>query len=299
MTANTRAALLMMLSMAAFTINDACVKVMGDALPLFQIITLRGALACILIYILARSMGAIHLRMSGGDWALVALRCVAEAAATYFFLTALFHLPLANVTAVLQMLPLTVTLGAFLLFGEKVGWRRMAAILCGFLGMILIVRPGPEGFSLHAIYALAAMVCVTVRDLATRRMSANVSSLTVTLIASLTVFAFAAIGSLGDDWQPITWPLAGLIALAAVLVMGGYLFSILVMRSGEVSFTAPFRYTGLVWALGLGWFVFGDWPDTLTLAGAGIVVASGLFTLYRERAVVGEDGLAAEATRHP
>lgn len=299
MTANTRAALLMMLSMAAFTINDACVKVMGDALPLFQIITLRGALACILIYILARSMGAIHLRMSGGDWSLVALRCVAEAAATYFFLTALFHLPLANVTAVLQMLPLTVTLGAFLLFGEKVGWRRMAAILCGFLGMVLIVRPGPEGFSLHAIYALAAMVCVTVRDLATRRMSANVSSLTVTLIASLTVFAFAAIGSLGVDWQPITWPLAGLIALAAVLVMGGYLFSILVMRSGEVSFTAPFRYTGLVWALGLGWFVFGDWPDTLTLAGAGIVVASGLFTLYRERAVVGEDGLAAEATRHP
>lgn len=289
----------MMISMAAFTLNDACVKLMGSDLPLFQIVTLRGALASILIYVLARSLGAIHFRMERNDRMLLAMRCAAEAAATYFFLSALINLPLANVTAVLQVLPLTVTLGAVLLFGEKVGWRRMVAILCGFLGMLLIVRPGPDGFSTHAIYALMAVLCVTVRDLSTRRMSAQVSSMAVTLVSCLSVFVFAAVGSLGVEWQPLTWRLAGLIGIASVFVMGGYLFSILVMRAGEVSFTAPFRYTGLVWALVLGWFVFGDWPDGLTLVGAGIVVGSGLFTLYRERAVAGEDGLAANASRHP
>ena len=237
--------------------------------------------------------------MERNDRMLLAMRCAAEAAATYFFLSALINLPLANVTAVLQVLPLTVTLGAVLLFGEKVGWRRMVAILCGFLGMLLIVRPGPDGFSTHAIYALMAVLCVTVRDLSTRRMSAQVSSMAVTLVSCLSVFVFAAVGSLGVEWQPLTWRLAGLIGIASVFVMGGYLFSILVMRAGEVSFTAPFRYTGLVWALVLGWFVFGDWPDGLTLVGAGIVVGSGLFTLYRERAVAGEDGLAANASRHP
>lgn len=299
MSANTRGALLMMISMAAFTLNDTCVKLMGNDLPLFQIVTLRGALASILIYVLARSLGAIHFRMERNDWALLGLRCAAEAAATYFFLNALINLPLANVTAVMQVLPLAVTLGAVLLFGEKVGWRRLVAILCGFLGMLLIVRPGPEGFSIHAIYALLAVLCVTVRDLSTRRMSAQVSSMAVTLVSCLSVFAFAAVGSLGVEWQPLTWRLAGLIGIASVFVMGGYLFSILVMRAGEVSFTAPFRYTGLLWALVLGWFFFGHWPDGLTLAGAGIVVGSGLFTLYRERTVAGDDGLAANASRHP
>lgn len=275
----------MMASMAAFTINDTCVKVLGSEMPLLQIVTLRGALACVLIYALARHLGALRFDLPAGDWVLLGLRALGEASATYFFLNALLHMPLANLTALLQVLPLAVTLGAAVFFGEKVGWRRYAAIGIGFCGMLLIVRPGPEGFSLDAIYGLASVACVTLRDLATRKLSAQVPSLTVALTSALSVAGLAAIGSASVDWVPLDLRLGLLVACAAVFVFFGYLFSVMVMRTGEVSFSAPFRYTGLVWALVLGWLVFDHWPTPLTMLGAGIVVASGLFTFHRERVV--------------
>jgi len=290
MSANARAALLMMASMAAFTLNDACIKLAGGALPLFQLVTLRGLLASVLIFALARSLGSLRFRLPARDWGIIALRAASEVAATYFFLTALMHLPLPNVTAVLQVLPLTVTLGAALFFGERVGWRRMLAIGVGFTGMLLIVRPGPDGFNLYAGYALAAVAAVTCRDLVTRRMSAAVPSMTVTLVSSLSVLVFAAIASLTTPWHPVSATDAGLIVLSAVFIIGGYLFSVMVMRSGDVAASAPFRYSGLIWALILGWLVFGDWPDPITLLGAGIVVASGLFALWRERTVAEAEG---------
>ncbi len=281
---NLQGALLMMGSMAAFTINDTLVKAVGGTVPLFQIITLRGAVATLLLFVLARQLGAIDFRMSRHDAGLVALRSLSEIGATYFFLTALMNMPLANVTAILQILPLSVTLGAAVFFGEQVGWRRMLAILIGFCGMLLIVRPGPDGFSPHAIYALAAVGCVTMRDLTTRRMSAQVPSLTVTLTASTTIFIVAGLASLTDDWVPLNNLELALIAGSSVFILLGYLFSVMVMRIGDVSFIAPFRYTGLIWALLLGWAVFGDWPDPITLLGATIVVSTGLFALSRERA---------------
>lgn len=283
MSPNTTGALLMMASMACFTFNDALIKLTDGAVPLMQLLFLRGVLASVLIYALARSLGALHFRIARGDWAMIALRSGAEVGAAYFFVTALLNLPLANVTAILQVLPLTVAVGAALVFREPLGWRRMSAILLGFMGMLLIVRPGPEGFSLWSAYALMAVVCVTVRDLATRRLSSDVPSMTVTLVASLTVMGFAGVASTTIDWVPITPRLGLLIAGASLFVIGGYFFSVRVMRVGEITFVAPFRYTGLIWALLLGWFVFGDWPTNLTLLGAAIVVAMGLFTLYRER----------------
>lgn len=285
MSPNLRGALLMMASMAAFTLNDACIKATDNALPLFQLLTLRGIATTFLIYLLARRLGALRFNLSYRDWMLVALRSAAEIAAAYFFLTALLNMPLANVTAVLQVLPLTVTLGAALFFGDPVGWRRMSAILVGFAGMLLIVRPGPDGFDIDSLFALAAVLCVTVRDLATRRMSASVPSMTVTLVASLAVLAFFGIGSIGTDWQPLDMRLTLLVAGASFFILGGYLFSVMVMRVGDISFVAPFRYTGLLWALALGWLVFGDWPSDLTMLGAIIVVSTGVFTLYRERTV--------------
>lgn len=286
MSPNLRGALMMMGSMAAFTINDTCIKAVGGDMPLFQLVALRGIAVTVLIFLLARRLGTLHFRLARRDWGLIALRSAAEIGATVCFLTALMHMPLANVTAVLQVLPLTVTLGAALFFGETVGWRRALAIAVGFGGMLLIVRPGPEGFSIHSAYALASVVFVTVRDLATRRMSAEAPSLTVTLVSAVAVTMFALVVSARSDWVAPDARLGGLIAAAAVFVLAGYLCSVMAMRTGEVSFIAPFRYTGLVWALVLGLAVFGDWPDVLTMTGAGIVVATGLFTLYRERALL-------------
>ncbi|NDW46681.1 DMT family transporter [Ruegeria sp. PrR005] len=283
MSPNTRGALLMMGSMAAFTVNDAIVKLLGGSLPLFQIITLRGALTSVWVFLLARHLGALHLRFDHRDRVLVAMRCVSEIGATFFFLTALMNMPLANVTAVLQALPLTVTLGAALIFGEPVGWRRMLAIGIGFCGMLLIVRPGPDGFTTHAIFALLAVTCVTARDLITRRMSSHVPSMVVTLATALTVTGLGLVGSLTVSWVPLDLQSGLLVFGASVFVLIGYLCSVMVMRVGEVGFIAPFRYTSLVWALGLGWLIFGNWPDPVTMLGAGLVVATGLFTLFRER----------------
>lgn len=285
MTPNVKGALLMIGSMAAFTVNDTLVKAAGQEVPLFQLVALRGLLATILVFALARHLGALHLRFGRHDRWLVAFRCVAELSATFFFLTALMHMPLANVTAVLQALPLTVTLGASLFFSEQIGWRRIMAIALGFAGMLLIVRPGPDGFSIYAMYALIAVICVTARDLITRRMSPEVPSMVVTLATSLTITTGAAIASVFQGWVPMTAGSGMLIASAAVFVLLGYLFSVMVMRVGEVSFVAPFRYSSLIWALGLGWAVFGDWPDRITMLGAALVVTAGLFTLFRERAL--------------
>jgi len=159
----------------------------------------------------------------------------------------------------------------------------MGAILIGFVGVMLIVKPGAEGFNVWSVYALVAVFGVTVRDLATRQLSASVPSMTVTLVTALAVMLAAGLASLTEPWAALEPRTAMMITGSAVFVLGGYFFSIQVMRTGDVSFTAPFRYTGLVWALVLGWFVFGDWPGWLTLMGAAIVVGTGIFTFYRER----------------
>ncbi|MEO9865666.1 MAG: DMT family transporter [Paracoccaceae bacterium] len=283
MSNNVFGALLMMASMASFTFNDTFIKMTDGAVPLWQLLFLRGVLTTMLILGLGYVLRTIHFRMSGRDWRLIGMRCLSEIGAAYFFLSALFQMPLANAIAILQVLPLAVSLGAALFLGEGLGWRRMTAILIGFCGMLLIVRPGPDGFSIWSIYALLAVLCVTCRDLVTRQLSRDVPSLTVTLIAAISVTIFAGVASVPQGWAVLTPNLWSLIVGSSIFILGGYFFSVQVMRQGDISFIAPFRYTSLIFALALGWLIFDDWPDGITLIGAGIIVATGLFTLYRER----------------
>lgn len=282
MSDNMRGAALMVGSMAFFGFGDACIKALGGAMPLSQVLTIRGLAASVFIALMARAFGQLRFDMDRRDWGLVALRAVSEVGAAYFFLTALLNMPFANVTALLQMLPLTVTLASAVIFAEPVGWKRWSAIVIGFMGMLLIVRPGTEGFDAWSLYALVAVACVTVRDMSTRRMSRAVPSLTVTLMSSLAVLTFAAIWSLSQDWQPITAKTGMLLVGASLFIVGGYSLSVFVMRVGEVSFVAPFRYTGLLWALLLGLVFFGEWPTLPTLVGAAIIMGTGIFTLLRE-----------------
>lgn len=280
---NSRAAMLMMACMGAFTFNDACMKGLSATMPLFQALFLRSVGTLVLMILLAHWQGVFRLRLPRRDWGLIALRTIGEIGGAYFFLTALFKLPIANITAVLQALPLTVTLAGALFLGEAVGWRRLAAIFVGFLGVMLIVRPGPDGFDFYTIYALIAVLFITLRDLASRRLSQETPSMMVAIATAFGVLIFAGIGSLSVDWAPLALGNSALLAGATIFVMGGYLFSVMMVRIGDISFTAPFRYTSLLWALLLGFVVFGDWPDALTLLGSFIVVATGLFSLYRER----------------
>ena len=272
----------MMASMAAFTFNDAILKVMAGQIPLFQLLFLRGALTSVAVALICWRMDVFGAQIPRRDRWLIALRTTSEVAAAYFLLTALFNMPIADVTAILQALPLTIALAAALLFSEPLGWRRLTAILVGFVGVLLIVQPGGDGFSIYALYGLAAVACVTVRDLTTRRLSRGIPSMLVTLFTSMAVMTVFGLASLGAPWVPMSGREIALTVGSAFCVIGGYLFSVMVMRVGEISFVAPFRYTALIWALLLGWFVFGEWPAPLTMLGAAIVVGSGLFTLYRE-----------------
>ena len=287
MSPNLVGALLMMASMACFVVSDAVLKLTGGAVPLFQLLFLRGIISCALILATKGRLGALHFDISRRDWALIMIRAVTEAMIAYFFLTALFKMPLANLTAILQCVPLTVTLASAIFLREAVGWRRMVAIAVGFLGVLLIVKPGADGFNIWSLYAVIAMLGVTFRDLITRKLSPSVPSMTVTLVTALTVLIAAGLASLTEPWVAVDPTVGLLIAASAVLVLGGYFFSIHVMRIGDVSFIAPFRYTGLVWALLLGFVFFGEWPGWMTLTGAGIVVGTGIFTLYRERKLAG------------
>ena len=283
MSPNLIGALLMMASMASFTLNDTMLKLTAGAVPLFQLLFVRGLISCGLLAVVGRQLGPMHFRLLRRDWWIVLARAGTEVVIAYFFLSALFNMPIANITAIMQVVPLTVTLASALILREAVGWRRMLAIAVGFCGVMLIVRPGAEGFNIWSVYALCAVLGVTARDLITRQLSPSVPGMTVTFVTALAVMVAAGLASLSADWVSLSWDLLLVIAGSSVFIIGGYFFSIQVMRIGDVSYIAPFRYTGLIWALILGWFVFGDWPTNLTLIGAAIVVVTGIFSFYREQ----------------
>lgn len=293
---NMTGAALMVASMACFTINDALMKFLSGEYPLFQLIFMRAVITTTCICFMAWWTGAMFYHAPRREWGLIGLRVVGEASSTYFFLTALVHMPIANLTAIMQALPLVISLAALLLFREPVGFRRLSAILVGFVGVVLIVRPGAADFNMFSIYALIAVACVTLRDLATRRLSRQTPSMFVTMLTSVSLFICFGLASLGDRWVALDLRSAGIISGAAIFVIGGYISAIMVMRVGEISFVSPFRYTGLVWALVLGWLVFGEWPASLTLLGAAIVAGSGVFMLYRE-AQLGKRRFSAHGPR--
>ena len=282
---NLRGALFMVVSMAGFTINDAITKVMVAEMNQGQVMMVRGLFATVLIVGLAWHQDALKMPRHAAH-PMVALRVLCELCATVLFLVALARMPLANVSAVLQALPLAVTMGAALFLGEPVGWRRWLAIAAGFAGVLVIVRPGFEGFTVYSLVALACVGFAAVRDLATKHIPGEVPTLLVsTVTASSVAIAGGALIVPMGGWTPMTLEQTALLAAAAVLLLFGYQFIILAMRVGEISFIAPFRYTALLWAIVLGYLTFGDLPDAAMIAGATIVVCSGLYALYRERKV--------------
>lgn len=280
---NLRGALFMSVAMAGFTANDAVTKIVSTSMNVGQVMLIRGAFATLMIALLAWHFGALRsLGMTLRPTVLV--RVVAEIGAAVTFLTALFHMPLANVSAVLQALPLAVTMGAALVLAEPVGWRRWSAIAAGFAGVMIIVRPGFEGFNAFSLLAVTTVALCAVRDIATRRIPTEIPTLLISLAtsAAVTVAGAFLVVPFGG-WSAPTPSDVALLFAAAVMLIFGYQFIILSMRAGEISFIAPFRYTALLWAIALGFVVFGDIPDLPMIVGAGIVIGSGLYALYREQ----------------
>jgi drug/metabolite transporter (DMT)-like permease len=279
---NTRGILFMAVAMATFTVNDSFMKAVTQILPLSQAIVIRGAMTLVALIVLARWMGIRTLAIPAADRRLLGWRTLAELGATLTFLLALRQMPLANLSAILQSLPLAVTLGAAIALKEPVGWRRMSAIAIGFSGVMLIVRPGTEGFNHWSVLALISVAFVVVRDLATRQFSHGLPSVTIAIYTSIAVTSMGLGGLFIENWVAVEPRVLAMLAGASSMLIMGYLFIVMAMRVGDVAIVAPFRYSALIWAILIGWFAFDEFPQMLTFVGAGVVVATGLYTYLRE-----------------
>lgn len=280
---NLRGSLLMVASMAGFAVEDMFLKAAAATLPVGQILMIFGFFGMLAFgaMVLRRGERLVHPAMLTLP---VLARAGCEVAGRMFYTLALALTPLSSTTAILQAAPLVVVSGAALIFGERVGWRRWLAIAAGFCGVMVILRPGLEGFSPASLLAVAGMLGFAGRDLATRAAPADVSNL------QLGAWGFAMVIPTGGILL-LLWGGAVLPGAVASAQLGGaVLFGVAAyyaltaaMRVGEVSAVTPFRYTRLVFALILAMAVFGERPDIPTLAGSAIIVAGGLYTLWRSR----------------
>ena len=280
---NLLGAALMTCCVLAYVLNDAVMKLLFADIDFFQAIFLRGLVSLPPIIILALMTKTLLQKYSAKNQRLMIIRILAEIGTTVTFLTALKHMPLANVTAILQSLPLAITMAAAIFLGEPVGWRRWSAICVGFTGVLIIIRPGLAGFNSYSLLALAAVILLTVREISTRQLDNKVPTVTVALSTTLGITAFAALMLIGTEWAEINFVSWSLIIAAAAAVTVATLLSVVAMRTGDIGFVSPFRYTSLIGAIGLGILLFGDWPDGITLLGAAIIAFAGIYSLYREQ----------------
>ena len=280
---NLLGAALMTCCVLAYVLNDAVMKLLFADIDFFQAIFLRGLVSLPPLLILALMTKTLLQKYSTKNQRLMIIRILAEIGTTVTFLTALKHMPLANVTAILQSLPLAITMAAAIFLGEPVGWRRWSAICVGFTGVLIIIRPGLSGFNSYSLLALAAVILLTVREISTRQLDNKIPTVTVALSTTLGITAFAALMLIGTEWADINFVSWSLIIAAAAAVTVATLLSVVAMRTGDIGFVSPFRYTSLIGAIGLGILLFGDWPDGITLLGAAIIAFAGIYSLYREQ----------------
>ena len=281
---NLRGIALMVAAMGAFALEDMFVKRAAETLPPGQILIILGTGGAALFGLLALSRGQ-RLWSRALVSRPVLLRNLGEIVATSGYVTAIALTPLSSASAIIQATPLAVTLGAALFLGAEVGWRRWSAILAGFLGVLLIVRPGAAGFEPTSLFAVQAVLGLAARDLASRATPRSVGSLQLSTYAFAVIVpvgaAMLAIGHAGP--APVGAGDALRLGLALGTGMVGYYAIVEAMRVGEVAVVTPFRYTRLLFAMAIGILVFGERPDGATLAGAAIILATGLYTLWRER----------------
>ena len=280
---NLLGAALMTCCVLAYVLNDAVMKLLFADIDFFQAIFLRGLVSLPPILILALMTKTLLQKYSAKNQRLMIIRILAEIGTTVTFLTALKHMPLANVTAILQSLPLAITMAAAIFLSEPVGWRRWSAICVGFTGVLIIIRPGLAGFNSYSLLALAAVILLTVREISTRQLDNKIPTVTVALSTTLGITAFAALMLIGTEWAEINFVSWSLIIAAAAAVTVATLLSVVAMRTGDIGFVSPFRYTSLIGAIGLGILLFGEWPDGITLLGAAIIAFAGIYSLYREQ----------------
>jgi drug/metabolite transporter (DMT)-like permease len=272
----------MVAATALFTCGDAAMKLVSGSLPTGETVFVRGVCTVTIVTIAAFWTGAIY-RLRDAFVRVMAWRSVGDVGGALFFQGALARMPFADLMAILQMTPLSLTAASALFLGEHVGWRRWTAVAIGFAGALLVIKPGTSAFNAWALLGVLAVLSGTLRDVSTRRLDVALSPLLIMMLSQIVV----ASGGLGC-WAFESWKVPSLaelfaLAFASVFSLVGHLCVIFSLRSGEVAAVAPFRYAGIVWAILLGFLIWNQLPDALSLAGILILSSAGLYTFYREQ----------------
>lgn len=281
---NLRGIVAMMIAMLFFVGNDALMKLARVSLETGQALVVRGLFAlAALAVVMSATRGWKDLPLAFHRLAL--MRAGTESVIAALYISALSAMALADITAILMLTPLILTAFSVLFLAEKVGWRRWSAVVVGFFGILLVIRPGGQAAPIWAIaLAFASSVLVAVRDLMTRRMPVAIPSLMLTLSTTLATMA-AGLGLLlaGQSWQPLSPIVVAQLAGAAIFVLIGNFAVIEAFRQTDLSVVSPFRYSVIVWAVLLGFVLFGEVPTTVSILGLALVIGSGLYTVHRER----------------
>lgn len=279
---NLRGIFAMAFAMACFVVNDTCVKYARETLETGQILIVRGVISLVLL--------SVWLQLSGVMRATpmlfhrqILLRGVIEVLIAISFITALGAMALADITAILLLSPLFITIISILFLGEKVGWRRWLAILAGFCGMLLVIRPEGQSSLIPVLLAIFCAFGVAVRDTLTYKIPEGIPNLVISLSTTLgTIIGGGMLVAGTQIWAPIEKGALFALTGAAFFIVIGNVAIIRAFRGVELSVVSPFRYSVILWAVLLGGFVFGQWPDIIAFAGIGLIGASGVYTLHRE-----------------
>jgi S-adenosylmethionine uptake transporter len=279
---NLRGIAAMVAATAVFTCGDAAMKLVSATLPTGETIFVRGLASIAIVTIAAFWTGAIY-RLKDAFVGGMGARSIGDVGSAVFFQAALARMPFADLMGILQMTPLSLTAASALFLGERVGWRRWTAVAVGFAGALLVIKPGSHGFNAWALLALLSVLSGTLRDVATRRLDATLSPLLIMTVSQLAVASAGLACWVFETWQfPSPGELLALV-FASVCSLAGHLCVITSLRSGEVAAVAPFRYAGIVWAILIGYAIWQQLPDGLSIVGILILVTAGLYTFYREQ----------------
>lgn len=283
---NRHGVIAMSAGMVCFVLNDTLVKFVSDTLPTSQLIFLRGLMAVLGLFLLAYATDRSHFSRAGllhlgNKW--VVLRSALDGVASLVYLSALFHMPLGNATAINMSTPLLIALLSGLLLGVHVSGRNWLIIGLGFIGVLLVVQPQADGFNAWAWVALAGTLLHALRDLSVRFIAPHIPSMVITLGTALAATVMAGIWSIATPWQAVSAMHWLMMAAAAVFLSSGYFFLIKATRMADMSVVAPFRYVGLLTAVLAGYVIWGDVPNPLAWCGMLILVGAGMLMLRLNR----------------
>ena len=279
---NLKGILFMILAMAGFACEDLFIKMLSENLPISEIIIILGFSGSI-IFLIIGLLTKSPIFHQGLLTTPVIIRTLCELFGALFFVLAIALTPLSSASAIIQVMPLLVTIGAAIFFKEKVGWRRWTAVFVGFIGVLLILRPGFGSFMPASIFALLGATFLAGRDLATRAIEVKLPSVTISLYAFL-AFGVSGIMLIPFSSEMLVPSSKDILFFAGASAFGviAYYSIVIAARTGEMSVISPFRYSRLVFAMLLSIIVLSERPDMLTLLGAAIIVASGVYTFVRE-----------------